>query len=691
MLDLNRSAMRANVLKEMATLLKFPALDELYNSTRTYTSLPYSIVDGEDGLQPIVQYHRTGRKIHSYLGIDRAFAPIAVVKDSVLQTCVDDKNSVEKLTTWQTNEWLGQCQSEDSIFRWRYARNREVAKGVRLLLKDLEKTFPEVRTRIVLPLREKAVLGAKAELEVAMDSKGKPFGRDYSRVWSSNNYADHIGEGMTMLDLSGLSTEPVLFGVRGLPESKPLEIYLRHNFADLADNFGSSFRGPRSFFFEAQESLRHKNYEDSMRRRGEIACESLAYVSEVSEVIYYEAADWLYYLPLSKPDVCSHAYVENCELRTTEKSVSDADKGRPWAMFRGNAQHSGQSPHKGPQTATQQWALQTGEKAPTSAAVGADGMIYVGIYDNRLYAIHPDGRVKWKFDTASVMGSSPAVTSDGIVYTPDHEGTLYAINPDGTQRWSYSLGSTVYASPTLGPDGTIYQGSDNGKLHAITPDGKAKWTYATGSVIQSTAAVGNDATIFFGANDHRLYAINQDGTKKWTFKTGGVIESSPAVANDGTVYVGSVDTYLHAINADGTKRWKFKTGGGVYCSPSIASDGSVIVGSFDHKVYCVRPDGTKKWSYKTKGGVSSSPAIGADGVIYIVSRDNLLHAINQDGTPRWQFPLPGKVGRSPAIGFEQTLYISGTDGVLYAIGPQKQSGRKHQPSINKRSQSRGDM
>ena len=48
------------------------------------------------------------------------------------------------------------------------------------------------------------------------------------------------------------------------------------------------------------------------------------------------------------------------------------------------------------QNGTQQWAFQTGDMVTSSPAIGTDGTIYVGSWDNYLYALDPDGTEKWK-------------------------------------------------------------------------------------------------------------------------------------------------------------------------------------------------------------------------------------------------------------------------------------------------------
>ncbi len=329
MMDLNRPAMRENVIKEMATLLKLPAFDELFINTRSHVSLAAYKADGEDGIRTLAHYSKSGKKIASWLGIDRAYAPIATASDAVLQSLAAASQTTEKITTYQTGEWQERCQDEDSPYRWRYARNREVATGVRHLLNDLQQAFPNTRTRIVLPLPEKSVLAVKDGLEKLRDSNDKPYPRNYSRVWSTINHIRSIGEGMAMVQLEGLATEPVLFGVRGLPDSAPLQLYLDHCYDDLATNRGSSFRGPRSFFFEAQASLRAKDHDAARLRRQAILCQLLGQRQEIGEVILYESADWLYYLPLSKPEISGYGFLDHCVRSDTLREAPPPRSAQP--------------------------------------------------------------------------------------------------------------------------------------------------------------------------------------------------------------------------------------------------------------------------------------------------------------------------------------------------------------------------
>ncbi|MCL4557114.1 MAG: PQQ-binding-like beta-propeller repeat protein [Deltaproteobacteria bacterium] len=342
----------------------------------------------------------------------------------------------------------------------------------------------------------------------------------------------------------------------------------------------------------------------------------------------------------------------------------------PWPRFHRDSQSTGLSPiNTIATTGVLKWSYLTGQSIFSSPAIGADGTIYVGSNDGKLYAINPNGTLKWSY-TMNPMGiwTTPAIGADGTIYVS--EDKLYAINPNGTLKWSSPIGSgTGYSSPAIGADGTIYVGAD--KLYAINPNGTPKWSYNMGNGFLSSPAIGADGSIYIGAGDYNLYAINPDGTEKWSYATGDMIYSSPAIGADGTIYVGSYDKSLYAINPDGTEKWSYATGDMIYSSPAIGADGTIYVGSYDMNLYAIAPTGGLKWSYTTDAGICASPAIGADGTIYVGSCNvtnfgQTIYAINQFGI-KWKYTTSGPIHSSPAIGADGTIYVGSGDKSLYAI------------------------
>ena len=77
------------------------------------------------------------------------------------------------------------------------------------------------------------------------------------------------------------------------------------------------------------------------------------------------------------------------------------------------------------------WEFETGDKVTSDPAIGPDGTVYVGSFDNSLYAINGKSGVKlWEFETEGNVSSSPAIGSDGTVYVGSEDNKLYAIKTD---------------------------------------------------------------------------------------------------------------------------------------------------------------------------------------------------------------------------------------------------------------------
>jgi len=74
----------------------------------------------------------------------------------------------------------------------------------------------------------------------------------------------------------------------------------------------------------------------------------------------------------------------------------------------------------------------------------------------------------WEFETGSFVFSSPAIGSDGTVYVGAYDNKLYAINgKSGVKLWEFETGGWVTSSPAIGSDGTVYVGSNDNKIYAI--------------------------------------------------------------------------------------------------------------------------------------------------------------------------------------------------------------------------------
>jgi outer membrane protein assembly factor BamB len=330
----------------------------------------------------------------------------------------------------------------------------------------------------------------------------------------------------------------------------------------------------------------------------------------------------------------------------------------------------------------------------SSAALVADGTVYIGSTDHFLYAFRADGSLKWTYETGNSLFASPAVGSDGTIYFGSEDRQIYAINPAGILKWAIPTKSVFTSSAAIGADGTIYVAGTGGDLtilplcpdvivqlsnfYALTPTGDIKWIISLSGIVNSSPAIASDGTIYIGTQGDlkfdrtnpcdqesifppsnanpglpsggHLYAINPNGTIKWDFHTLGVVDSSPAIGANGTIYVGS----HRSLKFYGENQ-------------SVLLDQDSITTGF---ITAINPNGTLKWFTDLFGDVDSSPAVGSDGTIYVGSDSFHVYALNAiDGRIKWLYPTRDKVKSSPAIAANGTIYIGSNDGSLYALNP----------------------
>jgi outer membrane protein assembly factor BamB len=71
----------------------------------------------------------------------------------------------------------------------------------------------------------------------------------------------------------------------------------------------------------------------------------------------------------------------------------------------------------------------SGGQEESRRAARVDRVSLPGMPDGKLYAINPDGTQKWAFATGDDVDSSPAIGADGTVYVGSYDNKLYAIGP----------------------------------------------------------------------------------------------------------------------------------------------------------------------------------------------------------------------------------------------------------------------
>ena len=325
------------------------------------------------------------------------------------------------------------------------------------------------------------------------------------------------------------------------------------------------------------------------------------------------------------------------------------------------------------------WNFATAGQIDSSAAVAADGTIYIGSDDGNLYALNSDGTQKWVFPTSNPIDSVPAISGDGTVYFSSAT-TLYAIDSNGIELWTYGASQSL-GSPAVNSAGTVYI-YDESRLRAFHPDGSQQWSrqvnFAFDNSKNASPAIGEDGMIYIATDSNTLtgnsshgvlYKVRpDDGQIEWASQLFGDANSSPVIAADGTIYVATTANRLYAINPDGTQKWQYQIAlGQARATPVLGADGTIYWGTWNSGLLAIDPDnGTEIWQYEPAGLISSTAAVAADGTIYFGSRGNSFHALNTDGTLKW-FSDMGIDESSTTILDDGTVLIGSEDGNLYAF------------------------
>lgn len=294
------------------------------------------------------------------------------------------------------------------------------------------------------------------------------------------------------------------------------------------------------------------------------------------------------------------------------------------------------------------------------------GNLYIGCYDNNLYALNAaDGKFQWKYPTEGGIVSRPSVFENNIFFCSEDQ-RLHVIGArTGKLLWTYYTEGKIYSSPRIS-DGHIFFGSDDHDLHAVNVNsGRVVWKFSTDGPIHSTPLVANEM-IYFGVESGSFYGLDFRGAMKWRFAAKRAMTSSPVIKGQ-AIYTASLDGTLYALDAkSGWAIWKFRLGKGTVSSPVIADD-YIFVGAADGFVYCVDIRTAKEvWRYKTDNQVSSSPTVYKDS-LYVGSVDGSMYCLEyRTGRLRWKFETGGPITGSPVV-LDDIVYFGSTDHHVYAL------------------------
>lgn len=314
------------------------------------------------------------------------------------------------------------------------------------------------------------------------------------------------------------------------------------------------------------------------------------------------------------------------------------------------------------------WKFQC-EDEIRSTPVHYKGMVYVGAYDNNLYALNAvDGSFKWKFAADGGIVSTPGISpDDNSIIFGSEDNSLYAVDlRTGKVNWSFQTGGKIRGSILIS-SGHAFFGSDDAKLYAVRlVNGRVAWTAEASAPIRSRPLIIKERVIV-GCESGEVLGYDLTGARKWSIRTRRAVSSSP-VAGDDFVFFGSMDNQVYAIDPEhGFAAWRARTDKSIVGSPVI--EGKMLyIGSADQRMYAldVTANGRELWRYETGGQIVSTPVL-AGGAIYFGSGDNKVYSLDQKkGKLRWTFMTGAPITSSPCV-VDRTVIIGSTDQYVYAL------------------------
>ncbi len=297
------------------------------------------------------------------------------------------------------------------------------------------------------------------------------------------------------------------------------------------------------------------------------------------------------------------------------------------------------------------------------------GTVFVGAYDNNLYALNAaDGSFKWKYAAEGGIVGTPALSEDdNLLLFGSEDHLLHAIDlRTGKISWTFKTNGPIRATVNA-TVGHAFFGSDDGNLYAVRlGTGRQVWKFEAGAPIRSKPAVTSDR-IVVGTENGEVIGLDLSGVVKWRFKAKRAVTSSPAVQDD-IAYVGSVDWHVYALDTNnGWAAWRYRTNKPIISSPCVVGN-QLFVGSADNFMYAldINANGKELWKFETQGQIISSPVF-ANGAIYFGGVDQHVYSVEtKKGKLRWSYETGGPIASSGAI-VDGVLYIGSTDHYLYAL------------------------
>jgi outer membrane protein assembly factor BamB len=174
------------------------------------------------------------------------------------------------------------------------------------------------------------------------------------------------------------------------------------------------------------------------------------------------------------------------------------------------------------------WQFTLPDTAPSSFAVDKKGNIYFGTGSGILLKVAlPDNKqpeIIWQTLIGHSIVGAPVIDANGILYVGSTDSKLYAVDiSTGAVKWSFATSGPIQSTPTISNRGKIFVANDSGEVYCLDSVKVIQWYYKTNAAIVSHLLYYK-SILFFGTLGNKVLALYDSSQSSVLSKTSSTVE-----------------------------------------------------------------------------------------------------------------------------------------------------------------------
>ena len=157
------------------------------------------------------------------------------------------------------------------------------------------------------------------------------------------------------------------------------------------------------------------------------------------------------------------------------------------------------------------WQIALPDTAPGPLAIDVQGNVYVGTSAGNLLKIllpaDLPASILWRTSLGSAITSSPVIDANGMIYAGSINSKLFAVNPQtGSIKWEFATKGPIRSTPTISNIGNIYVANDSGEVYSLDTNKNVLWRYQTVGAI-SAPLLHYKSHLYAGTQGHQIIRL----------------------------------------------------------------------------------------------------------------------------------------------------------------------------------------